>query len=156
MGRGFGRGAKSVAIVTHAQAKGASKLPRGLRGTRQKKRKRFARKTDDQSQLEESLGAKRSSTSEPKTQPGQLDELTLAQKIAAVQFPTMVNRRVKGFKALRKQLLESVKRVQKKHAQQMAKKRVRERDMLAAQHDQEVAHSRHRVSGNTRRTNKEK
>lgn len=117
MGRGFGRGAKSVAIVTHAQrGKAGKKTPKGLRGARQKKRQKFLKRNDAQSELEESLGVKKLETKEkhvPKN---------LAQEIAAIQFAHVVNRREKGFKRLRKQIMAAVKDVRRRHADRMHKK----------------------------------
>lgn len=117
MGRGFGRGAKSVAIVTHAQrGKAGKKTPKGLRGNRQKKREKFLKRKDPQSELEESLGMKKEEKSEkhaPKN---------LAQEIAAIQFAHIVNRREKGFKHLRKQIIGAVKDVRRRHADKAHKK----------------------------------
>ncbi|KAG5481854.1 hypothetical protein GH5_06799 [Leishmania sp. Ghana 2012 LV757] len=108
MGRGFGRGAKSVAIVTHAQAGNAGKkTPRGLRGTRQRKRQKFLRRDSEQVQLEESLGLVKPEKHAPKN---------LAQEIASIQFPHVVNKREKGLKHLRKQIVGAVKDVRRRHA----------------------------------------
>ncbi|CCW63925.1 unnamed protein product [Phytomonas sp. EM1] len=107
MGRGFGRGAKSVAIVTHAQVgnKG-KKTPKGLRGVRQKKRQRYQKK-DEQGLLEQSLGLEKQRSNEPKN---------LAQEIASIQFAHVVNKRQKGFKDLRKQIMGAVKVLRRKYA----------------------------------------
>ncbi|KPA76203.1 hypothetical protein ABB37_07957 [Leptomonas pyrrhocoris] len=117
MGRGFGRGAKSVAIVTHAQTgKAGKKTPKGLRGVRQKKRQKYLKRNDAQSELEESLGLKKDERNDkhaPKN---------LAQEIAAVQFAHVVNRREKGFKHLRKQIIGAVKDVRRRYADKAHKK----------------------------------
>jgi hypothetical protein len=116
MGRGFGRGAKSVAIVTHAQAgKAGKKTPKGLRGVRQKKRQKFLKRNSPQSELEESLGFKKEEKEKqaPKN---------LAQEIAAIQFAHVVNRREKGFKHLRKQIIAAVKDVRRRYANRARKK----------------------------------
>ncbi|AAZ11175.1 hypothetical protein, conserved [Trypanosoma brucei brucei TREU927] len=113
MGRGFGRGLR-VAIVTHAQGKNTGKkTPRGLRGSRQIKRKRFQQKHDDQLKLEESMGLG------PVTK--RVAEKPLAQQIAAVQFPHVINKRQKGFKQLRKQIIHGVKSIRRRHAERKRK-----------------------------------
>lgn len=117
MGRGFGRGAKSVAIVTHAQAgKAGKKTPKGLRGNRQKKREKFLKRKNPQSELEESLGIKQEDTAKKQA------PKNLAQEIASIQFAHIVNRREKGFKQLRKQIIGAVKDVRRRHAQKAQKK----------------------------------
>ncbi|KEG08668.1 hypothetical protein DQ04_06681060 [Trypanosoma grayi] len=109
MGRGFGRGSR-VSIVTHAQAKSAGKkTPRGLRGSRQIKRKRFQQKHDEQNKLEESLGMK-----ERKSAQG---EKPLAQQVASIRFPNVVNKRQRGFKQLRRQIMEGVRDLRRRHAE---------------------------------------
>lgn len=114
MGRGFGRGAKSVAIVTHAQAGNAGKkTPKGLRGTRQRKRQKFLNRNSEQAQLEESLGL---------TQPEKNTPKNLAQEIAAIQFAHVVNKREKGLKHLRKQILGAVRDVRRRHADKARRK----------------------------------
>ncbi|ESL11704.1 hypothetical protein TRSC58_00539 [Trypanosoma rangeli SC58] len=113
MGRGFGRGAR-VEIVTHAQVKTAGKkTPRGLRGSRQKKRRRFQQKHDEQAKLEESLGMKPTNT--PKS------EKPLSQQVAGIQFSHVVNKRQKGFKQLRRQIVDSVRDLRRRHAEKKRK-----------------------------------
>lgn len=126
MGRGFGRGAKSVAVVTHAQVKGRMKMPRGLRGNRKKKRKMYARANDEQAMLENSMGV--GEVPSAKTQKKQSQETgvlsgrrTMAQEIASIQFDQNVKGRRKSFKVLRKHLLESVKDLRRKHHQKAQK-----------------------------------
>ncbi|EPY33626.1 hypothetical protein STCU_02124 [Strigomonas culicis] len=107
MGRGFGRGAKSVAIVTHAQVKSAGKkTPRGLRSVRQKKKQRYQKKHDQdgQEELEKSLGLSKQEKNMP---------MTMAQQIAAIQVPHIINKRQKGLKQLRKQIIAAVKNVRR-------------------------------------------
>lgn len=113
MGRGFGRGAKSVAIVTHAQVKASKKMPRGLRGSRKKRRRQY-QKSDAQEQedLERSLGMTRP---EPKSRK------TLAQEIASIQVPHMINKRQKGMKALRRKIIAAVKKTRRRHAEKAKK-----------------------------------
>lgn len=134
MGRGFGRGAKSVAIVTHAQAGTAGKkTPKGLRGVRQKKRQRFQKRGDETAELEQSLGLAKPSAKEGKG---------LAQQIASIQFPHIVNKRQKGFKQLRKQIMGAVKDVRRRHAD---KKRVQARkdtSLLVAKYEMEKGRRR--------------
>ncbi|RNF14114.1 hypothetical protein TcG_08105 [Trypanosoma cruzi] len=113
MGRGFGRGSR-VAIVTHAQLKTAGKkTPRGLRGSRQKKRRRFQQKHDEQRKLEESLGMKTTNTSK--------SEKPLSQQVASIQFPHVVNKRQKGFRQLRRQIVDKVKDLRRRHAEKKKK-----------------------------------
>lgn len=103
MPRGFGRGAKTVGIVTHSQAKTAGKkTPKGLRGVRQIKRARFQKGKNENKELEESLGVgvEKKVFTGPKT---------LAEEIAGIHVPHCINKRQKGLKALRKQILSSVK-----------------------------------------------
>ncbi|CAJ1014768.1 hypothetical protein, conserved [Leishmania lindenbergi] len=107
MGRGFGRGAKSVAIVTHAQTNHAGKKkPKGLRGTRQRKRQRFLSRNSEQAELENSLGL---------TKAGKHTQKNLAQEIASIQFAHIVNKREKGLKHLRKQIMGAVKDVRRRY-----------------------------------------
>lgn len=115
MPRGFGRGAKTVGIVTHAQAKTAGKkTPRGLRGTRQKKRERYQKRRDPNVELEESLkGREGTKSSGPKT---------FAEEVAGIYIPHVINKRQKGLKALRKQILSSVKEITKARSNKAKKK----------------------------------
>ncbi|KAG5481547.1 hypothetical protein LSCM1_05566 [Leishmania martiniquensis] len=114
MGRGFGRGAKSVAIVTHAQAGNAGKkTPKGLRSIRQRKRQKFLRSHSEQTQLEESLGLTKPEKHAPKN---------LAQEIASIQFAHVVNKREKGLKHLRKQIMGAVKDARRRHADKASRK----------------------------------
>jgi hypothetical protein len=159
MGKGFGRGAKSVAIVTHAQVKGKKKLPKGLRGNRKKKRRMFHAANDEQTQLEQSLGmnpaapGKKPATADaepaaPFTNKGR----SLAQQIAGIKFQHMVNKRQRGFKSLRKQLLASVKDVRRRHAEKGKRRNQKDAELLAERYRAEQRKGR-KVSGNTRRNN---
>jgi hypothetical protein len=111
MGRGFGRGAKAVAIVTHAQAKKQKKLPRGLRGGRKKRRSTYA----DKDAIEEGRAPK-----QEKNKP-----LSIHSQIAAVQFPSNVPRG-QGFKQLRKGLIKQVKNIRRNYNEKAKVKRARE------------------------------
>ncbi|KAH9588768.1 hypothetical protein LSM04_005928 [Trypanosoma melophagium] len=109
MGRGFGRGSRAV-IVTHSQGKsGGTKTPRGLRGLRQIKRKRFQEKHDEQKKLEESMGMGATKATQK--------EKPLAQQVAGIQFAHVVNKRQKGFKQLRRQIIEGVRELRRRHAE---------------------------------------
>ena len=151
MGRGFGRGAKTVAVVTHAQVKGKGKLPRGLRGNRKKKRKMYARANDEQAMLETSMGVGENPSQ--KTQKKQHQETgvlsgrrTMAQEIASIQFQSNVKGRRKGFKLLRKHLLESVKDLRRKHHEKAtkmnAKAKISTKQIYAHQYAQAVEKNR--------------
>lgn len=110
MPRGFGRGAKTVGIVTHAQAKTkGKKTPRGLRGVRQKKRARFQQNKNEDRLLEKSLGL----GSEPPKGSG---SKSLTEDIASIYVPHVINKRQKGLKTLRKQILGSVKEIYRARA----------------------------------------
>lgn len=166
MGRGFGRGAKSVGIITHAQVKKGKKMPKGLRGSNKKRR---APQRDEQGDLEESMGVpvttnkgqqqrgapqRRQKTED---EGGKAPRKTLAQEIAGIQFQHVVNKRTKGFKSLRKQLVNAVKDVRRRHA---AKNRARtmkkhRQEELAQKYELDAAkHAGRKTSGNTRRTAK--
>ncbi|KAH8616813.1 hypothetical protein ERJ75_000421000 [Trypanosoma vivax] len=117
MGRGFGRGSR-VAIVTHAQVKSAGKkVPRGLRGTRQIKRRRFQMKHDEQRKLEESLGMEKT--------PERKVEKTLAQQVASVQFAHVVNKRQKGLRQLRRQIIAGVRDLRRRYAEKRRRQTLR-------------------------------
>ncbi|CAD2221677.1 hypothetical protein AGDE_06879 [Angomonas deanei] len=114
MGRGFGRGAKSVAIVTHAQVKSAGKkTPRGLRSVRQKKKQRYQKRENSQEDLEKSLGV---------GAPEKAEKKTLTQQIASINVPHIVGRREKGLKRLRKQVINAVKDVRRRHNEKAKRK----------------------------------
>nr|CCC90343.1 conserved hypothetical protein [Trypanosoma congolense IL3000] len=117
MGRGFGRGSR-VTVITHSQGGHSKKVPRGLRGSRQIKRKRFQQKHDEQAQLEKSLGAGPAAT--------HASDKSLAQQISCISFPHVVNRRQKGYKKLRKQIIKGVRSIRRKHAEK-AKKMLRKK-----------------------------
>jgi hypothetical protein len=156
MGKGFGRGAKSVAIVTHAQVKAKKKLPKGLRGSRKKKRRMFHAANDEQAQLEQSLGiAAENKTKSNKTGPessgGSIRGRSLAQEIAGIQFQHVINKRQKGFKGLRKQLMASVKEVRRRHAEKGRRRNFKDEELLAARFRAEQRKGR-KTSGNSRRT----
>lgn len=166
MGRGFGRGAKSVGIVTHAQVKGAKKMPKGLRGSRKSRRRQFKGEHDDQTQLEQSMGVSTPppSSSQKKKASGKSSEeggtkpaRTLAQEIAGIQFQQVIHgKRQKGFKSLRKQLLASVKDVRRRYTEKQRLKNKKEEALMAARHEamaeKHVASMR---SGNVRRSQQE-
>jgi hypothetical protein len=130
MGKGFGRGAKSVAVVTHAQAtKGGKKLPRGLRPNkkRQKRMREAQAKEDDPNQM--------LNTKVAPEKPGQKPNSTLKRldaQIAAVHFQESIPGRGGGLKNLRKQIVDSVKTLRRKHhkKQEKANMRQRERDSI--------------------------
>lgn len=118
MGRGFGRGARSVAVVTNAQVKGAAKkMPKGLRSGRRQKRDRMRRRHDDQAKLEESLGMAQSQGKDRSEAP------SLMQEIASIQIPHIVNKRHKGFGGLRRQIIQAVKDVRRRHSQRAKRQR---------------------------------
>lgn len=124
MGRGFGRGMK-VSIVTHSQSKiKGKKMPRGLRGTRQKKRDRHQKQNDSQAELEQSLGLDQS---RPKGTPR-----TLAQDIASISVPHCMNKRQKGLKSLRRQIVAAAKDVRRRHADKGKSRNLKERARKAA------------------------
>lgn len=174
MGRGFGRGAKSVGIVTHAQVKKGKKMPKGLRGSRKKRRAPFNKAGDEQGDLEESMGVQKTTTTQqnrrgggdaaaPKKRKtedegGRTPRRTLAQEIAGVQFQHVVNKRQKGFKALRKQLVNAVKDVRRRYAQKNRSRSLKQgrQKELSQKYELEAAkHASRKTSGNTRRTAKE-
>lgn len=129
MGRGFGRGAKSVAIVTHAQAKTAGKkTPKGLRGSRQKKKQRFQQRNDEQQQLEQSLGVTENKPAGPKS---------LTQKIASIQVPHVINKRQKGLKQLRREIVSAVRDLRRSHSEKAKRKAHNNEARLAARYQME-------------------
>ena len=115
MGKGFGRGAKSVAIVTHAQTKGkAKKLPKGLRVSK-KKQKRDARREDPEdpnSMLETRVRGKPSET--------QSSMKRLDVQIASIQFKELVQGRGR-LKHLRRQIVDEVRDLRRKHHKKQEK-----------------------------------
>ena len=161
MGKGFGRGAKSVAIVTHAQVKHTKKkMPKGLRGGRKKKRRMFHAANNEQQQLEQSLGlgdgrpkvareGGDGSVAPPAGLSGN-NRKSLAQQIAGIQFQHVLNKRQKGFKSLRKQLLASVKDVRRRHAEKGKRRNAKDEELLAERFRAEQRKTR-KTSGNTRR-----
>ena len=136
MGRGFGRGAKSVAIVTHAQMKGkAKKLPKGLRGGKKKARRaRHEQDPDDPNRMLNTRvrdgpspaggagGKKPSSTME-----------RLDAQIASIQFKELVNGKGR-LKNLRKQIIQEVKGLRRKHHKRQEKANQRDQKRLAEAH----------------------
>jgi hypothetical protein len=165
MGRGFGRGAKSVGIVTHAQVENAKKLPKGLRGSRKKRRSQRRKTEDEQGQLEESMGVQteqrgteRKKQQRSEDEGGKMSRKTLAQEIAGIQFQHVVNKRQKGFKSLRKQLVNAVKDVRRRYAQKnkaRASKQHKQKELAAKYEIAAAKHASRKTSGNTRRTAKE-
>ena len=140
MGRGFGRGAKSVGIVTHSQVKNAKKTPKGLRSSRRKKRERYHQQ-DAQQQLEESMGITEQQQQKGKKNQKQQEEVrqgkSLAQEIAGVAFEHVLNKRQRGFKQLRRQLLTSVKDVRRRYVQKKTAQAKRDEKLLAARYERE-------------------
>ena len=113
MGRGFGRGAKAVAIVTHAQVKNAKKVPRGLKETRKKRRRMYRREAqaEDPNSMMDTGDDKRNegkSNSKKHVAPKSVE-----QQIAGIHFETLVPRG-KKLKVLRKQLINTVKNIRRK------------------------------------------
>lgn len=165
MGRGFGRGAKSVAIVTHSQLKKAKKLPKGIRGNRKSRRRFFKSANDEQTQLEESMGMQNKNDSEKKEggknrsedEGGQQKRKTLAQEVAGIQFQHVIHgKRQKGFKQLRKQILSSVKDIRRRYAQKQRTRAERQQEVLAAKHElEQEKHLKKGHSGHMRRQAKE-
>lgn len=166
MGRGFGRGAKSVGIVTHAQVKKGKKMPKGLRGSKKKRRAPYA---DEQGDLEESMGVQKTAPQHRQQQPapqrrqktedegGKAPRKTLAQEIAGIQFQHVVNKRTKGFKSLRKQLVNAVKDVRRRHAAKnraRTLKKHRQSEMSQKYELEATKRAGRKTSGNMRRTAK--
>ena len=171
MGRGFGRGAKSVAIVTHAQVKGGQKkMPKGLRGSRKSRRRQYS--GGEQGELEQSMGMR--STGEGaggvaasaavdgavgKKKGGNQPPRSMAQEIASVQFAHVVNKRQKGFKQLRKQIMQAVKVVRKKHHEKNAKankrQHVTQKELMAQQYREMSRKNVEKASGNERRAKRD-
>jgi hypothetical protein len=115
MGRGFGRGAKSVAIVTHAQVKNAKKTPRGLRAatSRKKRRSTYASRAameDPSSMMDVGDYHKKRKAREQ----GQREtNRNVEQQIAAVNFPELVTGKGRRLKTLRKTIVHKVKELRR-------------------------------------------
>ena len=137
MGKGFGRGAKSVAIVTHAQVKHTAKTPRGLRGGRAKRRRTHT-SVGEQVALEESLGVVAGPRRPAANNKSKKEAPSLAQQIASIQFPTQVNKRQKGFKQLRRQIMDAVKVVRRQRVQKNSRKMTKMSDVYAAKYEMEM------------------
>jgi hypothetical protein len=115
MGRGFGRGAKSVAIVTHAQVKHAKKTPRGFRATSRRNRRsqyRAQAANDDPSSLADT-GANRGRKGGKNRA-----ALTLDQQIAGISFQDNVPKGRNKLASLRKDIMQQVKVLKRKHHRQ--------------------------------------
>lgn len=129
MGRGFGRGAKAVGIVTHSQVKGKKKLPKGLRSTssRKKRRANYREQQEHDVDIENGGVGKIGNKPQGKGQPSQASKpdpnarKSLASQIAGIQLPEAVNGRKKGFKGIRKQLMAAVRDVRKRYHQKARK-----------------------------------
>lgn len=112
MGRSHGRGAKSVAIVTHAQVKRAKKTPRGLRATARRQRRaeyRHEAAMDDPNSLADT--GDRPGQGKKGNKPAK----TIVQQIAGIHFKENVPRGKGKLKHLRKQLLNEVSNLRRKH-----------------------------------------
>lgn len=112
MGRGFGRGAKSVAIVTHAQVKTAKKAPRGLRITRKKRRRMYRR----EGEAENPDTMMDTGDNQKPSKKGNNKPKSVEQQIASVDFQTLVPRG-KKLKHLRRQLVSTVKNIRRRNHQ---------------------------------------
>ena len=117
MGRGFGRGAKAVAVVTHAQVKNAKKIPRGLKDTRKKRRRMYRREAaaeDPNSMMNTGDEMTNNKRNEGKTNSKKhVAPKSVEQQIAGIHFETLVPRG-KKLKVLRKQLINTVKNIRRK------------------------------------------
>ena len=129
MGRGFGRGAKSVAIVTHAEVKRQKKVPRGLKFGRKKKRRMYKQQGEDGGQVNpieevgpgavnpKSLKDKRAAIAEAKK-----SRKNTAEQVAGLRIASSVAGRRKGLASLRKELLKSTKELNRQnHIKRMKK-----------------------------------
>ena len=152
MGRGFGRGAKSVAIVTHAQMKGkAKKLPKGLRGGKKKARRMRHEDDDDPNKMLETRvpsqqhqggGKKPSSTMQ-----------RLDAQIASIHMKESVAGRGR-LKNLRKQIIAEVKELRRKHHKRQEKANQRDSRRLAQAHEEALeAHNARRGPKQGRKKN---
>lgn len=131
MGKGFGRGAKSVAIVTHAQAKGAKKMPKGLRTNKRKRtRQQYANAANEDAQMEDSLNGK-----EKKVKGGA--PKSIAEKIASISVPGMIVGRKKGFKNVRREIMKSAKDIKRRHVEKNKKRKQQDERLLAEKHRKE-------------------
>lgn len=133
MGRGFGRGAKSVAIVTHAQLKSkAKKLPKGLRVNKKRAKRLRMNQADDEdpNQMLQTKVAEQSSRRASTMQ-------RLDAQIAAIHIPENVAGRGK-LKHLRKQIVSQVRDLRRKHHKRQEKLNKQDRGKLAADHEEAI------------------
>jgi hypothetical protein len=136
MGKGFGRGAKAVGIVTHAQVRAKKKMPRGLKVSRKKRRTQY--RDQDAADAAVASGAEAPTKKGPSnSNEGGFDpKKSLASQIAAIKMPDAVNGRKKGFKDIRKKLLAAVKDVRKRYHDKARARSRKESEVLAAKHRQ--------------------
>lgn len=118
MGRGFGRGAKSVAVVTHAQVKNAKKVPRGLKVTRKKRRRMYKQDHDSEDPNSMMDTGDNNKGGKPKGQQkkGNIQAKTVEQQIAGIDFKQHVGRGTK-LSVLRKQIVGTVKNIRRRNHQ---------------------------------------
>jgi hypothetical protein len=135
MGRGFGRGAKSVAIVTHAQMKGKVKLPKGLRVSK-KRTKRAARRGMDHDDPNHMLNTRANDSSRGGAGAGKKPSSTMQRldaQIASISFQENVLGRGR-LKHLRKQIVGQVRDLRRKHHKRQEKINARAQENLAHEH----------------------
>jgi hypothetical protein len=129
MGRSHGRGAKGVAIVTHAQVKRAKKTPRGLRATSRRQRRQeyvATQAQDDPASAGDTgvhPGSKKGKNQAPRT---------LEQQIAGVHFLENVPKGTK-LSSLRKQILRQVSTLRKSHNKRKQRQTEHEMRMVERQ-----------------------
>ena len=120
MGRGFGRGAKSVAVVTHAQVKNAKKVPRGLKLTRKKRRRMYKDDHDaeDPNTMMDTGDKNKNRKGKPNGQEnkGNVQPKSVEQQIAGIDFKQLVSRG-KKLSSLRKQIVGAVKNIRRRNHQ---------------------------------------
>ena len=157
-----------MAIVTHAQVKGGQKkLPKGLRGSRKARRRQFS--GGEQGELEQSMGMRGTGegaggAAASTTVDGSIGKKkgngggaprSMAQEIASVHFSHVINKRQRGFKQLRKQLIDAVKVVRRKHHDKNAKankrNNVTQKELMAQQYRELSRKNVEKPSGNERR-----
>ena len=118
MGKGFGRGAKTVGVVTHAQAnKVAKKIPRGLKGTNRKARRAQIQR-DQEAEEPDTMLETKAAKYEVVSSRKKLD-----LQIAAVQFKDLVAGKGRRLKHLRKEIVKSVKDIRRRHHEKQTKAR---------------------------------
>jgi hypothetical protein len=136
MGRGFGRGAKSVGIVTHAQMKGkAKKLPRGLRNSKKKTKRANRRQELDADDPNQMLATK---VPQQRRGPAEGGKPTssmqrLDAQIASIHFKESVQGKGR-LKHLRKELVAQVRDLRRKHHKKQEKINTRRQQDLVMAH----------------------